>query len=183
MSNRAAVSESGAPRRTESVALHTRARTQARQGHAQEAPPAGAGPTTGAMPTADPNTTNAANPARSVFIERDDRMERLENSLFLLAGEFARDREERAMRRHARERSRQGRDVYSGSHDEGGQDDVPDPSIRDIEHNPQEERTAHEQVPRRLETRRDEGRRDLRAQPRAPLPQASRSAAGAGTES
>lgn len=83
-----------------------------------------------------------------VFIEQDDRMERLENKLFLLLSESAIDREERAMKCHALARDEHTQDAHPGGqsceqgqtpneepNDGGGQDDVIDPSIRDVGHN------------------------------------------------
>ena len=72
----------------------------------------------GATTTANPNITGIANPASPVFIELYDSDG---TSRDLLRSAFARDMEERAMRRHARE------DAYLG-----GQGVVPDSSIRDI---------------------------------------------------
>ena len=139
MSNRAAVSKSDAPWRTKSVALRMLARMQTRRGQAQVAPPESAGSSTSATPTANPNAIGMMNPTISVFFE---------NSIILLTNELTKDREERAMRCHSRARDKQAQEVYSGGHgreqgqapieelhEEGGQDDVPDLSIRDVGHN------------------------------------------------
>ena len=187
MSNRVAASGSNAPQQAESVALHTRARTQAR--HGQETSPPSVVPAADTAPRPHPNTADVRNPAlNTVFVERDSRMERLENSLFLLASEFARDREERVMTLHDRAREGRPQNANSGgqrreqgqtlnANIEGGQDDDPDPSIRDI--------GRHRQAERRTARGLDQhGPQNLGADSqRVGIPQPARSVAGTGAES